>query len=103
DPQFTEAARRLAVNAYRSAGDVNGRLDAMAVRVLARPLDDDEHVILAASLQTMLDRYAADPAAADALLHVGESPGHADIPAPTQAAWTMVASEILNLDEALIK
>ncbi len=103
DPQFSEAARHLAVNAYRSAGDVNGRLDAMAVRVLARPFDDDEHAILAASLQAMLDRYAADPAAADALLHVGESPVDAVIPAPTQAAWTMVASEILNLDEALIK
>ena len=33
----------------------------------------------------------------------GEKPRDAAIPAPELAAWTMVASEMLNLDETLNK
>jgi hypothetical protein len=49
------------------------------------------------------ERYARAPEAAAALLEVGESPHSEDVPAPELAAWTMVASQFLNLDEALTK
>ena len=34
---------------------------------------------------------------------VGEKKSDASIPAPELAAWTMVASEMLNLDETVTK
>ena len=45
----------------------------------------------------------ADPAAAHDLIAVGEKPRDAAIPPPELAAWTMVVSEVLNLDETLNK
>ena len=54
------------------------------------------------SLSCMLPANA-DPKAAHALLTVGESKANASIPAPELAAWTMVASEMLNLDETITK
>jgi Protein of unknown function (DUF1553)/Protein of unknown function (DUF1549) len=104
DPQFLEAARHLAVNAILNAGDlVDSRLDYMGLRLLARPLDDAEHLILSSSLETLLTHYEASPDEAASLLAVGVSPVDATIPAPTQAAWMMVASELLMLDEVLMK
>ena len=37
------------------------------------------------------------------LVAVGEKPRDPSIPAPELAAWTMVASEMLNLDETVNK
>ena len=47
--------------------------------------------------------YAADPKAAHELIAVGEKRSDPAIPAPQLAAWTMVVSEMLNLDETLNK
>jgi hypothetical protein len=47
--------------------------------------------------------YDADPAAAEALSHVGESPPPKSVAAAELAAWTLVANTFLNLDEALTK
>ena len=46
--------------------------------------------------------FTAKPDEAAKLLKVGETPAPA-IPAPELAAWTMVASQILNLDETLTR
>jgi hypothetical protein len=51
----------------------------------------------------MTKHYAADPSAAKKLVAVGESRSDPSIPAPELAAWTMVASEMLNLDETVTK
>ncbi len=53
--------------------------------------------------QHFLASYQADPADAKALLAVGESKPDKEIPPAELAAWTLVASEILNLDESLTK
>ena len=55
--------------------------------------------VLEHSLEQMEKHYAADPKAAHELVGVGEKKRDASIPAPELAAWTMVASEMLNLDE----
>jgi hypothetical protein len=34
---------------------------------------------------------------------VGDSPADTNLPAPELAAWTLVASQVLNLDESLTK
>lgn len=104
DPQFLEAARHLGVNALRaSQGDAAKGLDFMARRLLARPLDDFERETLTASISKQLAYFAAHPKAAARLLPVGATPVADDLPAAKQAAWMLVASELLNTDEAVMK
>jgi mono/diheme cytochrome c family protein len=104
DVQFVEASRRLAEVAIVERGqDDAGRLDAMALRVLSRPLATAEHEALKAVVRDLRDHYAADGKAAKALVTVGDSTPNASIPAPELAAWTMVANLFFNLDEALNK
>ena len=55
------------------------------------------------TLERALATYRDDPAAASRLLAVGESPVPAALAPPELAAWTLVASQILNLDESLTK
>jgi hypothetical protein len=104
DVQFVEASRRLAEVAIReSREDDARRLDAIALRVLARPLQSAERDALKPVIGDLRQRYAGDPKAARALVSVGDSSPSASIPAPELAAWTMVASQFFNLDEALSK
>ncbi len=104
DPQFVEAARNLAQAALKAApADPKGVLDFMARRVLARPLRAAEIPVLEASHTTLLAHYTQVPADAAALLGFGESKADPALPPPQLAAWTMVATQLLNLDETLNK
>ena len=104
DVQFVEASRRLAEVAIRESGEDDARrLDAIALRVLARPLETDEKTALEPIVRDLRERYEEDSEASRALVAVGASGRDASIPAPELAAWTMVASQFLNLDEALNK
>jgi mono/diheme cytochrome c family protein len=104
DVQFIEASRHLAEIAIHEGGENDvGRLDAIALRVLARPLETAERNALGPVIHDLRDHYVRDPKASRALVAVGESPPSASIPAPELAAWTMVASQFFNLDEALNK
>jgi hypothetical protein len=49
------------------------------------------------------DQYTADPAAARALLGVGDLPAPAGIEPAELAAWTSVARVILNLHETITR
>jgi hypothetical protein len=104
DPQFLEAARHLGVNALRTCQDDTATgLDFMARRLLARPLDAFERETLTASLRKQLAYFEAHPDRASLLLAVGATPVADDLPAPKQAAWMLIASELLNTDEAVMK
>ncbi|MHC4925237.1 MAG: DUF1553 domain-containing protein, partial [Planctomycetota bacterium] len=103
DIQFVEAARQLAAMAMRSAGSVQGRLDFITDRLLSRTFREEEIDLVWATLDKHLLTYAADPAAAAELLSVGESTPDGSLPSHEMAAWTLVASQIMNLDEALTK
>ncbi|MFM9024143.1 MAG: DUF1553 domain-containing protein [Planctomycetaceae bacterium] len=102
DPQFVEAARTLADRALAAAADDGARIDFLSRHLLARPLASDERAIVTRSLTDLSAWYAAHPDEAAKLVAVGESrPETADV--SLLAAWTMLASELLNLDEALCK
>jgi hypothetical protein len=104
DPQFVEAARHLAQRAILEApDDFNRRLDFVTLRLLSRPFDDKEREICKAALEQFRSRYTANPQAADKLIRTGESKPDAKVPAVDLAAWTMLASQVMNLDEALNK
>jgi hypothetical protein len=51
----------------------------------------------------MQQHFAKDPKAAHSLVEIGEKKRDVHIPEPELAAWTMVASEMLNLDETINK
>jgi hypothetical protein len=102
-PSYVEAARHLAETAETSAGDFDSRLDFMTARVLARPMDARERGIVRSAYQDYVSHYQSSPGDADSLLSVGESPLHGESSHAELAALTMVANQLLNLDEALNK
>ena len=104
DPQIVEASRRLAQRALRQTGAAfDAGLDFVTLRLLARRFDAAERDIARRSYEELLDVYRADPAGAGLLLRVGDSPPDETAPAAESAAWTMLVTQVLNLDEALNK
>jgi hypothetical protein len=71
--------------------------------VLAREPSAAELAALGRLLARQQAHYEAHPDAAKSLLTIGESPASATMNPAELAAWTMVASAILNTDEALTK
>jgi hypothetical protein len=106
DPQFVEAARALAQSVLQAGGrdeDRDRRLDAMARRVLARPFRPEERTVVHASIAKLEAFYRSHPDQAARLIAVGESKPDPVLDPPTLAAWTMLANELMNLDEFLNK
>jgi hypothetical protein len=104
DPQFVEAARVLAQNALLAGhGKVDREVKYMASRLLARSLDEKEGALVLQSYRDYLAFYKTDPEDAVKLVSVGESKPAPGLAAPKLAAMTMVANELMNLDEVLVK
>ena len=97
------AARVLAVRIIGEAATPEERLRLAMRHVLGRRPDASELGILVAGLKRRLDRYAADPAAAKAVLAVG-TPAPPPTLAPAElAAYAQTCALLLNLDETLTR
>ena len=104
DPQFVEAARYLAQRTLKEGGpDEQARMDFVAKRLLCRPLRSEETQVVRQSLADLLTHYKTHADDARKLLSVGLAKADPTLDAATLAAWTMVANEMMNLDEALNK
>jgi hypothetical protein len=103
DTQFIEASRQLAARAILSSDNFDSRLDNITKPLLARSFAPEERTVMHKMEQDFLKHYEDDWAKAQTLLAVGESKADQKIPPAEWAAWTLVASEILNLDESLTK
>ncbi len=104
DPTYVEAARALAERAVREAGTGADARIAHAFRLAtARRPTAREVSVLRTLHQTQLASFRRNRTAADDLLRVGESPRQTRLDAADLAAWTMVASTILNLDETITR
>jgi hypothetical protein len=103
DPQFVEAARHLAEVALADGRKEDDALQTMAERVLARPLSSKEMSIVKGTLKEARSYYDTDPEATTKFITVGESKPSDKVPAAQLAAMTMVANELMNLDEVLNK
>jgi Protein of unknown function (DUF1553) len=104
DVTFIEAARALAQLALKDGGRTfESRLNLMTQRLIARPFRADETKVAKATFTSLEKFYAADQAAAAELLSVGETKADATLPPATLAAWTMLANQLMNLDEVLNK
>ncbi|HWQ36817.1 MAG TPA: DUF1553 domain-containing protein [Blastocatellia bacterium] len=104
DPTYIEAARALAARTLREGGkDANSRLTFAFRQATARKPAAEELRVLNELLKQQLGRYRSDQKAAELLLKVGESPVDAKPDKTELAAWTMVMSAILNLDETITR
>ena len=103
DPQFVEAARHLAQDALACRKNEDEAIDEMATRLLTRSLTSKEKAVVKNTLAQMRAFYEQQPDAAKEFLAVGESGSADSAPAPQLAAMTMVANQLMNLDEALNK
>jgi hypothetical protein len=103
DPQFVEAARRLAeglLKQYPADRDARHR-DAFRALVGRHP-DARELAILRQAFDEQRSLFARDTEGAARLLAVGESPRDETLPAADVAAMAAVASLIMNFDEFVV-
>ncbi len=104
DPTFVEAARVLAARILREGGSTEEARLRWAWRVaVSRAPDPRETASLARLYRSNREVYAADPAAAKALLGTGLAPVPADLDPVDLAAWTAVARALLNLSETITR
>ncbi|MFM8274025.1 MAG: DUF1553 domain-containing protein, partial [Gemmata sp.] len=103
DVQFVEAARVLAEKTIAAGPDDPSRIDFMAKRLMARSFRAEELTVVKGVLTTLREHYTAKPDEAKKLIAFGESKPDANIAASELAAWTMLANQLMNLDEVLNK
>jgi hypothetical protein len=103
DPQFVEAGRVLAEKALAASPDFDARIDEISLRLLDRKLATDERAHVRATLDNATKYYAANPEDAKLAIATGEMKAPESIPAADLAAWSLVASQILNLDETVTR
>jgi hypothetical protein len=104
DVQWVESARALAERVIHEAGPLpEQRINRMGLILLAHAPSPKMAAVLEKSFSEMQKHYSANAKNARSLVKIGEKRVHSSIPAPELAAWTMIASEMLNLDETINK
>lgn len=103
DPQFIETSRQLATRAIKASDSFSQRLDLITKALMSRSFDNDEQSLVKKALDHHLKRYNESPGLAEELITVGASKPDPSLPPAELAAWTLVASQIFNLDETLTK
>ena len=103
DEQFVEAARGLAEAALeRPGGSDESRLEILSSRAVGRPWTTDEQAVLKRTLKSLRAHYREHRDAAESLVKVGQG-GKSGQNLSELAAWTMLANQVLNLDEFFMK
>lgn len=104
DVVYVEAARKLAERMIVEGGATAGDRLTFAFRLCTgRPPTQKELEVLRAGLEKHLARFREKPSAAVKLVSEGESPRAAGIDPVELAAHAVMASVLLNLDEAVSK
>jgi len=103
DPQFVEASKVLAAHALEKDDSFDARIDFITARLLNRTLAPYERTGAKATLDRLLSIYGGKPDEARKLLATGAMATPAQLDPPELAAWTVLASEILNLDETVTR
>lgn len=101
---YVEAARGLAERILLGSKTAPAaRIDHAYRLVLGRPATADEKRLLSSRISELKGQFAADPAAVKVLISVGESKPNEQLDSVDLAAYAVLCSLILNLDETLTK
>ena len=103
DVTYVEASRVLAARVMHAAKTPDDRVALTFRLVLARAPTVEERALLRSALDRHLTRYRRDTSAAKKLLAIGESLRDDRLDLAEHAAYTALASVILNLDEAVTR
>jgi hypothetical protein len=104
DPTYLEAARHIATAAIKKGGFTTAERGRYIFRtVTGRDPSHEELAVLQTLAAEELGSYRANAAKAAQLLQAGASPVDASVNRSELAAWTTVASAVLNLDEVITK
>ena len=104
DPQYVEASRKLAERMQNEGGDAQEEHLQYGFRlVTGRYPSDVELSLLQEHLRAEEQRFKQEPSQATDLLSVGQSPRNMDLDLTYTAALSVVASTMMNMDEAYMK
>jgi hypothetical protein len=104
DPQYVEAARKLAERMMREGGSSPENRITFAFKALtSRSPRPDEIAVLKRLYQEELTDFKENPDQALKLLRTGESERDKTLNASELAACTVIASTVMNFDEFVVK
>lgn len=103
DTTYAEAARVLAVKCLDREGTDQERLKELFFEATARQPTDVELATLEQTLHQSKARFEDNLQEASDVISVGETPANQTHAEVDQAAWTIVCTLVLNLDEVLSK
>lgn len=106
DPTYTEASRKFAERILKEPAKTTTdrqRIDWAFRIVLSRPANEREAKTLLNLLNAERAIYRKDHHAAHALLKVGEFPRDTTLNAEEAAAWTIVSTVLLNIDQTVTR
>jgi hypothetical protein len=104
DPTYLEASRKFAERMMREGGDGrDARLKWGFCVATCRAPTEKELKVLGETFERRVTAYKTAPEAAKKLLGVGESSRDQKLNEPELAAYTTLASMLLNLDEVITK
>ena len=103
DEQSFECAKFLALRTLRESTTTADRIRSLFRRATAHVPSEADAKTLQQGLETLLARYRAAPNDAAALLQQGAMPVPDGLDQAELAAWTLLASTVLNLDQSLVK
>ena len=104
DPQYIEAARAVAERAIQKhPQDRSARWNAMAARLISRPLAEKEQGVLEKAYLEQQSYFQAAPASAAEFLKIGHRPVDASIDPVDLAATCVVAETLMCFDEFVMK
>jgi hypothetical protein len=104
DVTFLEASRKFAGRMIAEGGTTpESRIEYGYKLLLARTPSEKQKQILLTTEARMAADFQNDPGAASQFLQQGESPVDRTVESTELAAWTSIASLLLNMDEAITK
>ena len=103
DTQYLEASRVLAETCLKTTGSQKDKLTLAFRKLSSRQATPAELELMSQTLLAHQQFYQNDTQAAQDLISHGESKADSSLAPAELAAWTMLCSQLLNLDEVITK
>ena len=103
DPQYVEAARRLAEHAIERHKNNHLRAEWMLAAVLCRPATAEDSADMTSTAEELLALFVNNIEAAKKLVATGDSVPDPKLNTVEVAAWTMIANTLMNRDDFISK